>query len=219
MQQWFFRRQIPCLVAGSTYPQITLPHYDLDFRAICRHAAGVLLRLGHRRLAMLNRESRRAGDVDSEAGFLEGVRASSRDDVTAEVVYHNDDVDSVARALKRLLTPAVRPTAIVVNNSYAYLSTASLLANYDLRVPRDISLISRDDDPFLASLAPAPARYVVEPHTFARKILGSLLHVLNHGQSGRSSAPLLPKYVPGGSTGAPVSRALPESVSAHGASL
>lgn len=203
MQRWFARRKIPCLIAGSTYPEVTLPHYDLDYRAICRHAAGVLLRLGHRRLALLNRESRRAGDVDSELGFLEGVRASSHADVTADIAYHSDDVDSVAHALKRLLDKKTPPTAIVVSNSYAYLSTTSLLAQRGLRVPQEISLISRDDDPFLGSLAPAPARYPVDPHTFAKKMLGSLLQLLDRGPVPRSSAALLPKFTAGGSTAAP----------------
>jgi len=106
---------------------------------------------GTARIALLNRETRRAGDVDSEAGFLEGVKASSVQDVTADAAYHRDDVDTVARALARLLDRKNPPTALVVSNSYAYLATTSLLAQRGLRIPRDISLISRDDDPFLGS--------------------------------------------------------------------
>ena len=200
MQRWFVRRGTPCLVAGSTYPDVTLPHYDLDYRAICRHAASVLLRLGHRRLALLNRESRRAGDVDSERGFLEGVRQSPHADATADIAYHRDDVESVACALRSVLDRKTPPTALVVSNSYAYLSTASLLAQRGLRVPQDITLISRDDDPFLGSLAPEPARYRVDPHTFAKKIVGSLLRILNRSPALRSPAPLLPKFAAGGST-------------------
>jgi LacI family transcriptional regulator len=203
MQRWFARRGTPCLVAGSTYPDIALPHYDLDNRAICRHAAGILLRVGHRRLALLNRESRRAGDVDSERGFIEGVRRSPHRDATAVIAYHRDDVDSVARALRTLLKRNNPPTALVVSNSYAYLSTASVLAQRGLRVPQDISLISRDDDPFLASLVPEPARYRVDPHSFAKKIVGSLLQILNRSAPLRSPTPLLPKFAAGGSTSAP----------------
>jgi DNA-binding LacI/PurR family transcriptional regulator len=203
MQRWFARRGAPCLVAGSTYPDVTLPHYDLNYRAICRHAAGVLLRLGHRNLALLNRESRRAGDVDSERGFLEGVRQSTHPDATADIAYHRDDVESVARALRSLLDRKKPPTALVVSNSYAYLSAASLLAQRGLRVPRDISLISRDDDPFLGSLVPEPARYRVDPHAFAKKIVGSLLRILNRSPALRSPAPLLPKFAAGGSTAVP----------------
>lgn len=203
MQRWFARHSAPCLIAGSTYPDVTLPHYDLDYRAICRHAAGVLLRLGHRRLALLNRESRRAGDVDSERGFVEGVRGSPHSEATADIAYHRDDVESVARALRHLLDKKNPPTALVVSNSYAYLSTVSLLAQRGLRIPQEISLISRDDDPFLGSLAPAPARYIVDPHTFAKKMLGSLLQMLNRSPALRSPAPLLPKFAAGGSTAAP----------------
>ncbi len=203
MQRWFARKKIPCLVAGSTFPGVSLPHYDLDYRAICRHAAGVLLRLGHRRLALLNRESPRAGDVDSELGFLEGVRAHPGDDATSEIAYHREDAESVARALKRLLDRERPPTGIVVCNSYAYLSTATVLAQRGLRVPQDISLISRDDDPFLRSVVPGPARYVVDPHTFAKKVLGLLLQLLSHGPALRTSVPLLPKFAEGGSTAVP----------------
>lgn len=203
MQRWFTRHSLPCLVAGSTYPDVPLPHYDLDYRAICRHAAGVLLRLGHRRLALLNRETRRAGDVDSEKGFLEGVHASSAKEATADVAYHRDDVDSVSRALHRVLDRKHPPTALLVSNSYAYLATASLLAQRGLRIPQDISLISRDDDPFLGSLAPTPARYIVSPHAFAKKVLGPLLQLVNREPGVRPQALLQPKFAAGGSIAEP----------------
>jgi DNA-binding LacI/PurR family transcriptional regulator len=203
MQQWFTRRQVPCLVAGSTYPDVSLPHCDLDYRAICRHAAGVLLRLGHRRIGLLNRESRRAGDVDSELGLLEGVRAASRLEAVAEIAYHRDDVDSVARALKRLFDRREPPTALVVCNSYAYLAAASLLAQRGLRIPDDVSLISRDDDPFLRSLAPAPARYVVSPHATAKRMIGPILRLINREPITRLSPPLIPKFFAGKSVGPP----------------
>jgi LacI family transcriptional regulator len=202
-QRWFAQKKIPCLVAGSTYAGVALPHYDLDCRAIGRHAAGSLLRLGHRRIALLNREARRAGDMDSELGFLEAVESSRHPDATAEVVYHRDDVESVARALQKLLDRGRPPTGIVVINSYAYLSTVTLLAQRGLRVPRDVSLISRDDDPFLASLAPEPARYVVAPHAFAKKMIGPLLRLLAGGHIARPPASLLPRFVSGGSTTTP----------------
>ncbi|HVU34406.1 MAG TPA: GntR family transcriptional regulator [Opitutaceae bacterium] len=203
MQRWFARHAVPCLVVGSVYPEIALPFVDLDYHAACRHAAGVLLRLGHTRLALLNRESRRAGDVDSERGFTESVRSLPAGDVSVQIAYHRDDVDSVNHALGRLLDRPAAPTAIVVSNSYAYLATASLLALRGLRIPRDISLISRDDDPFLRALAPAPARYVVSPHTFATRIIGPVLRLANGEPVTSKAVRLLPKYVPGGSVASP----------------
>jgi LacI family transcriptional regulator len=201
MQRWFAARNLPCLVAGSTFADVALPHYDLDHRSICRHAAGVLLRMGHRRIALLNCEARLAGDVDSETGFREGVQRSSWPEAIAEMLYHRDDVASVARALGRLLDRKHPTTGLVVSNSYAYLATTSVLAQRGLRIPRDISLISRDDDPFLGALAPAPARYVVSPHAFAKKVIGSLLQLVARETFTLtpSQAMLQPKFSLGGS--------------------
>lgn len=203
MQRWFARRELPCLVAGSTFPDVALPSLDLDYRAVCRHAAGVFLRAGHRRLALLNRESRRAGDLDSELGFLEGVRTSPHLDASVDVAYHRDDVETVGRALRRLLDRAQPPTGMLVSNSYAYLAASSLLAQRGLRIPHDISLISRDDDPFLIALAPAPTRYVVSPLAFAKKVAASLLRLATHEPLPYATSRLLPKYTPGGSVAAP----------------
>lgn len=201
-QRWFARRGLPCLVAGTAFPGVNLPHTDLDYRAVCRHAAGVLIRHGHRRIALLNRESRRAGDLDSEAGFLAGA-PSSRADVATAVVWHRDDVSSVARALAQLLDRRHPPTGLVVSNAYAYLATATLLAQRGLRIPHDLSLISRNDDPFLAAMAPAPARYVASPSGFATKLLRPLLQLLDGERIARPHSMLLPRFVPGGSIAPP----------------
>lgn len=203
MQRWFAQRQIPCLVAGSTYPDVVLPSHDLDYRATCRHAAGVFLRAGHRRLALLNRETRRAGDLDSELGFIEGVRTSAHPDANLDVAYHRDDVDSVSRALRRLLEKSHPPTGILVSNSYAYLAASSLLAQHRLLIPNDISLISRDDDPFLTALAPTPTRYVVSPTAFAKKMVAALLRLAAHEDVAPFASRILPKYTAGGSVAPP----------------
>ncbi len=201
-QRWFARRKLPCILAGTAFADVPLPHCDLDYRAACRHAVGVLLRSGHRRIALLNRESRRAGDLDSEAGFLEAAQAS-RAEVVTSIAWHRDDVTSVSRALAQLLDRKTPPTALLVSNSYAYLATATLLAQRGLRIPQDISLISRNDDPFLAAVAPAPARYVASPLAFAKKLLSPLLQLMNGERLARPQSLLLPKFVAGGSIAPP----------------
>ena len=199
MQRWFASREIACVVAGSIYETSKLASVDIDYRASCRHAAGVLLRLGHRRLALLNHASRRAGEIESEQGFLDAVRQSTHG-ATAEVVYHEDGVKAVTQAFHRLFNRAEFPSGLVVCNSYAYLTIATLLAHRQLSIPRDVSLISRDDDPFLGSIFPEPARYVTSAHLFARRLLASVLQA-TQGEGGRGrSVRLMPKFTAGAST-------------------
>lgn len=204
MQRWFARSKVPCLVAGSLYPGIELPFCDFEYRAICRHAVGVLVRLGHRRIAFLNHEHPRAGELAGESGFSDGVRASAHCLNFASILYHRDDVESVRRALDRLCRHRDGlPTGLVVSSSYSYLAVITLLAQMQLRVPQDVSLISRDDDALLSAIFPLPARYIVNPSTFARRLIQPLSRLIRGLPVVAAENYFLPKFYPGGSTAAP----------------
>lgn len=199
-QRWFAQHEIPCVVAGYCHAGIDLPSCDLDHRATCRHAVGTLLAAGHRRLALITHRHPLAGGIESEAGFLEGIRLSRHTDTTATLCRHTGTAASITRAMARLMTPAARPTALVVPNSHCCLTVVSRLARLGWRVPEQVSVISRDDDPFLAFFVPEMARYVMSPRTFARSLL---LQVLGQRQNGSGSSRrvvrLMPQFVRGAS--------------------
>lgn len=200
MQLWFEARKIPCVLAGSCHSGVSLPSVDVDHRAISRHAAGVLLGAGHRYLALFNPSSRHAGDQQTEVGFFEGIRQSPHADAAmASVVYHEVNSASIEKCLERIFQSnhPQRPTALVISNAYAYLTTFSFLASRGLRVPQDISLISRDDDPFLDYLKPTPARYLTQPDAYGRKLASLVLDLGVHRRADTRKLLLLPEYFPG----------------------
>lgn len=199
VQRWFYEHKLPCVLAGSCHAGIDLPHVDVDHYALCRHAAGMLLSAGHLRVALLNERSGRAGDMESEAGFVAGVRESRRQTAAPVVIYHEHTPASLTRAITRLLEMPDPPTAALVSNSASYLTVVSVLAQRGLRVPADVSVVSRDDEPFLSFLVPTPSRYATNPNVFAKKILKPLMQIL-HGEcvSPRSTR-IIPDYTKGGS--------------------
>jgi LacI family transcriptional regulator len=201
-QRWFAKRGLPCLVAGSCHAEVDLPFCDLDHRALCRHAAGVLLTLGHRRLAFVAPKTGLAGDIVSAAGFIEGVRSSGHADATAVTCEHDGTVEGITQALKRLLAQAPQPTALLVANAYHCLAVLTALAAQGRRVPEDISVISRDEDPFLDFVVPLPARYVLGPRAFARSVLQSVLALLKDGTVKKRAVRLMPEFVRGASVAA-----------------
>ncbi len=199
LQRWFMDRGIPCLVTGSVYPGIRLPSVDADYRSICRHAVGQLIALGHRRIVFFNRYLRAAGDLESEEGFLQGARLSSHTDVKAWVVYHEDNQDSVANLIAKLVAMAEPPTGLIIANSYCYLSVMSTLARRGFRVPDDFSLISREDEAFLSHVNPQPARYLNTSARLARKAMTMIRPLLEGGIPNYEPVRITPRFIAGGS--------------------
>ncbi len=200
LQKWFMERSLPCVVSGSIYSDVVLPSVDFDYKAVCRHAAGRLLALGHRRIAFLNRRLLAAGDVDSEAGFHEAVAGPRHEKVDARIIYHDDDLPSVFAAVRQLIENKTKaPTGLIVANSFACLSTMTTLTRCGLRVPEDVSLIARDDDPFLAYVDPIPARYIYDVSSVAKKQMALVRALLDGSTVHRETVRIVPHFSAGGS--------------------
>jgi len=197
VQAWFQEKRVACVVAGSNHNGLDLPSVDLDYFAVCRHAAGVMLRHGHRRIGFLTALSHRAGDLESEAGFSAGARQPNYIGVTHHVVRHDGTVAGINRILTRVLGLASPPTALLVANPSYFLTTITFLAECGLRVPQDVSLISRDDDIFLSYVTPGPARYSCNARTYAKRLHQALMLQLRGEKLPHSAFRIEPKYLPG----------------------
>jgi DNA-binding LacI/PurR family transcriptional regulator len=197
IQRWFAKHNLPCVVAGSVHAGLDLPYRDLDHRAMCRHAAGVLLGLGHRKLALVITRSQLAGDLESETGFVEGVQRSSQPGASVVVARHDGTASGIGFAVRRLMEADSPATALLVANAYHYLTVVSRLAQIGRRIPQEVSVISRDDDLFLSYLTPTPARYAASAHVLARALLRPVLELLEQGTPARRNQLLMPEFFKG----------------------
>jgi len=193
-QQWFEAGRVPCLIAGSAYPDVTLPFRDVDNRAVCRHAAGILRGLGHSRICLFMQTSQRAGDLESVAGFLEGLGPEGG---RVPVIYHDTELSSIRQAVLQVMAQPDPPTGLVVANAYHFIAVVTQLMLSGWRIPQDVSVISRDEDPFIAFVNPAPARYVVKPHCMATALFRPILEILESGTVGQRRGLIMPDFVRG----------------------
>lgn len=204
MQEWFSASGLPTVVCGSTHRGISLPSVDIDHRALCRHAAIGLIRAGHARLGMILDDSGLAGDEQSELGFHEGLAAQSDQFPPPVISRIRHQPAAVIRELKRILSLTNPPTALVLYNADMYLTVATCLGTAGIRVPDALSLVSRNDEPFLQHVHPAPARYVANPVRFATKLALALKRI-EAGDRSPFQLRLMPSFVAGGSIAAPPS--------------
>jgi LacI family transcriptional regulator len=197
VQRWFERQHVPCIVAGTIYSGVELPYCDLDHRASCRHAAGVLLGRGHRRVALVIQKSRRAGDLESEAGFAEGIRRSAYEDTEVMIAYHDATAAGILATVKRLMQRRPAPTALLVTTSSHYLAVVTGLAKLGFRVPEDVSLVSRDGDGYYDYLIPTPTHYRADPAHFAKALLTPVLQLLEGDAITKRAVHIMPEFKAG----------------------
>ncbi len=197
MQRWFLKHQIPCLVAGSCASGIALPSIDLDYRATCRHAGGLLRAKGHRHIALCLPEGATGGEADSEAGLRESLELRADPALKFSLIRHDGSAANLCALLDGVLRSRQRPTAIVVARAVHVLTVMTHLQRRGIAIPGDISILSRDDEPFLEHLTPTVARYTVAPTLFATQLSRAARQLAERGSLPLRSTRLIPRFSPG----------------------
>ena len=193
-QEWFAAQATPPLVLGSCHPAVQLPSLDVDYRSVCRHAAGVLRSQGHRCIALLVPNSNVAGDLASEEGFAEGAGGPT-DRTETIVVRHSGTIASLTARLDALFARARPPTALLVAKPQHVFLTIVYLLRRGIRVPDDVSLIARDYDHLFEDVT---SHYRIEGETFAHRLSRLMLQMVNDRRLPIEPNLIFPRYVPAG---------------------
>jgi LacI family transcriptional regulator len=194
IQEWFAARAIPALVLGSCHTGVRLPSLDVDYRAVCRHASGMLRSQGHRRIALIVADTGAAGDLASEEGFREG--ASSRSgsaEVEATVIRHHGTSAHIGTRLDALFGQSRPPTALVVAGPVHVFSVVFHLLSRGIAIPKEVSIVARDQDPVYEGTI---AHYAFDAGTFARSLSRLMLQLVGPGQLAPEPNLIFPRYVP-----------------------
>jgi len=206
LKRWFAETSFPALVLGSCDLSIALPSVDMDFRSICRHAAGVFLRNGHRRIVIVIPDTHVEGDIASEEGFQEGVEKwnlASRDPAKAIIVRHNGEAKNLTNRLDMLFIRPNAPTALlIVKPLFTYIVIVYLLRR-GLSVPHTVSVISRDGDPLFEKMDPAISHYHYHKDVFAHRATRLAVRVANQGALKTKPSLIFPAFIKGGTYGPP----------------
>ena len=204
LQRWFVEHSVPALVMGSCHASVKLPSLDVDYRSVCRHAAGVLLAKGHRRIALVMPSSGAAGDLASEQGFLEGMkRHEPAAGVRSIVIRHNGAASNIAARLDAAFKSDQPPTALLVAKPIHVFAVLIYLANRGIAVPREVSLIARDSERAYSLMSPGIAHYRLEEGGSVRRLSRLILKLVNEGKLSATPNLIFPKFFEGGTVRSP----------------
>lgn len=145
--------RLPAVVIGGPGHSGTLAHVWSDDAAALTEAVEYLVALGHRRIArvgglpgLLHTEIRTEAfdTVCRRLGLDHAVTVSS--DYTGE---------EGARATRRLLSSADRPTAVIYDNDVMAIAGLAVAQEMGLSVPAEVSIVAWDDSPLCQLVHPA----------------------------------------------------------------
>lgn len=194
MQRWFAEHRVPCVVVGSLFPDMDLPAVDRDYRAVCRHAVGLLANRGHRDIALLIHRQRFGGDLESEHGFEEGLADARSRTITGTILRHDGSSEGICTQLDAMLAMKKRPTALLIARSGFALTALTHLLRRGVKIPGDMALLCRDDDSFLDHVVPRMARYAVDPGAFAKQVFRMVMGLVQEGQLTRTDVKVMPDF-------------------------
>jgi DNA-binding LacI/PurR family transcriptional regulator len=197
IQRFFMQQNIPVLVLGSCHPGVTLPSLDVDYRAVCRHAGGTLLRLGHRQVAYLAPKERFAGDCLGERGLNEAFESWPKGKTSLRFYYHAGNIVDFKRVVDSIMTGKEKPTAFIAEQPYFALALTGYLREKGVRIPADISVICRDNADFLTWSFPSIARYTVNVQLFARRMVRAAIRLITGTRLPMGLGLIMPKFDPG----------------------
>lgn len=204
MQEWFDQSGLPVVVYGNVYPGLKLPSAGINYHACIRHATSLLLAKGHRRVAFVAYDMRRAGEADSVRGFREAFGAHRGEKALPLVIERPDsDADALCRQLDGAMRSAQAPTAFIVSHTHHYATVATHLASRGLRIPEDISLICRSEDPFLQFMRPNPVFYRANMEVAARLLFDRVLQAIEGTARPGDQRLLVPELVAGDTVAPP----------------
>lgn len=190
-QEWFQNRPLKAILMGDPLPGIRLPFVNDDQEAATRHAANVLLGMKHRNIAYLMRVRNKSSAMalNNETGFRKACDAVSG--ASGHVIRHNGWPQAVRKHLTTLFAQHPGVTGLVVSHAEDVLATVNWLLEKGLRIPHDVSLVSRQWAGFLEHIHPLPAWYFTDPSEHARKLCR---FIFNSGREARFSRKIFPKF-------------------------
>ena len=137
---------LPFLVHGrSEGLDFDYPFIDIDNEGAFHEAARLLVQLGHRRIGLINGDTRETFAIHRERGVRRaltgaGLEMDARHAVSVAMTEENG-----YRAARQLLEGEAAPTAILCSSLIMSLGVVRAVRELGLSVPGDLSLIAHDD--------------------------------------------------------------------------
>jgi LacI family transcriptional regulator len=184
LRKYLSEKQIPCVTTYAYNEDVLVPPVGFDNFAATKQAVEFLIRLGHRKMAMIagpllgnDRQQARV------AAFEETLRAHGlADSINIIEKSYGSAMMQGADAMRQIYHEFPQTTAVVCNADVFAFSAIAECRRLGLRVPEDVSVTGFDDDDYTSVFQPALTTIAVPAAEMGRHAARSLIGALQHGR-------------------------------------
>ena len=177
-----FNANAPIILQGRIdYPNI--PSVDINNRKAAEKAMNHLIRLGHKRIAIITNASLRySSSKDRLSGYRRALEGAGIPFDERLIFYGDRTPDSGFHAMKEILALNDRPTAVFIASDTVALGSLNALYQDYIRVPEDMAIMGFDDIPLSRHLAPPLSTINIPAHGLGWNAANLLIKWLDQGE-------------------------------------
>ncbi len=184
-EQWIIGRfvdaKVPMVVAGRPFRSDNVSYIDIDNVNAASMAVTHLIRLGRRRIAMINGPTTSTVGIDRKEGYFKALRERGLEPTESLIVESDFSEAGGYYSMQRLL-PA-KPDAVFAASDIMAIGAMRAIREAGLRIPEDIALVGFDDLP-LSPLYDVQLTTVRQPVVqFGAKAVDVLIDLIEHGMN------------------------------------
>ncbi|WP_223424617.1 LacI family DNA-binding transcriptional regulator [Tateyamaria pelophila] len=181
-------REVPALVAWAFSNDDKRPAIGFDNYASMYGLAQEVLRLGHRRIAVISGITKGNDRATQRLkGIQSAVRDSQIDPESLHIIESTYEIESGAAAFGQIMQSARRPTAVMCGNDVLAVGALQRARVMGLRVPEDVSITGFDDIELARIVTPALTTVHVPHREMGRKAAVELVNMVEKKSGGTST--------------------------------
>lgn len=206
LSDYLGRHRIPMVEVDRQFAPGSCDAIIVDNEGAARQVTTELLKLGHRRIALVIDETMWTTGRNRSAGYQAAFAAAGVPFDPALLFSAGWDVGEAQREARRLLQLADPPTAIFAANNVLAEGVWRAAAELGLDIPGELSLVAFDDTPWMSMVRPGITAIAQDTVAMGEAALAQLLERIATPQAPVRTVMFSPALVRRGSTAPPASR-------------
>lgn len=180
------RHSLPCVLLDRRVDGFKCDIVVSNSREGARQITQHLIRLGHRRIAMVAGPSAISTAQERVEGYCQALRENDMPIEEGLITRGSYKPDSGYELAKEVLAQVPRPTAIFAGNNFIALGALQALREAGLRIPEDVALVCFDDIPQASLISPSLTVVSQRAYEMGVAAARSLIERLTGKRSGRT---------------------------------